>query len=263
MPAIRQYEGNLYRQVTKRDLDSPVGIQVVDYLKLDAELREIFSRVGHEDPLQTTAVKDGNFDGNVVAFTPPATRNVEFAVAHGLGRIPLGWHPVFPAVAGYGHVPLVNLRTADATNLFLKVATADPFHIPGASGVAISATLSQFITLNANNVASTESLSINPVVTAIEITNWSVLLGTAPGGTTSYTFTIRKNGVNTVATITILGPATTGTWSGIIAAVPGDTLVIGSVPSAPAPAAAAFATDMLVREANLPTPVVNTAVIVW
>lgn len=68
---------------------------------------------------------------------------------------------------------------------------------------------------------------------------------TAPGGATTATFTVRKNGVDTALTATITGAATVNTYgssqnpvAGLIAVAAGDTISIKSVRSNGATAAA-------------------------
>jgi len=118
--ANRQYQANMYRFITADDFKRG-PVRICDDLKADAEFREIYGRVAFADP--TIAQQLGNHDANVVPITTPGTANAEFAVAHNLGRIPVGFFPVVPAFANFGTADLTVTRASDATNLYLKSAT--------------------------------------------------------------------------------------------------------------------------------------------
>jgi hypothetical protein len=60
---------------------------------------------------------------------------------------------------------------------------------------------------------------------------WSITLPSAPGSGKSFTFTLRKNQVDTAAVITISDAATNGTYVPTITVADGDELTIKCVPS--------------------------------
>ena len=118
--ANRSYASNMYRTITLEDFKRG-PVRICDDLKTDAELREIFARVSFADP--STAQQLGNHDANVVPLITPSTASVEFAIAHNLGRVPVGFFPVVPTIANYGTADLTVTRAPDTTNLYLKSAT--------------------------------------------------------------------------------------------------------------------------------------------
>lgn len=67
------------------------------------------------------------------------------------------------------------------------------------------------MSLTSSTPNATESSRQQVVPAAFTMSNWYMKLGSAPGGVTSYTFKIRKNGVDTALSITITGVATSGT----------------------------------------------------
>ena len=70
-----------------------------------------------------------------------------------------------------------------------------------------------------------------PLSEAVTITDLLVAVATAPGAGASWTFTVRKNGADTAATVTISGAATSATFTGTVTCVAGDLLTIAAVPS--------------------------------
>jgi hypothetical protein len=117
--ASREFEGNLYRYVTEADIKK--GIRIADDLKIDAELREIFTHIAFSDP--SIAAQFGNHSANVIPITTPSTSNLEFATKHSLGYQPVGIFPVLPLIKNYQWVNLVVTKTPDTSYVYLKCAT--------------------------------------------------------------------------------------------------------------------------------------------
>jgi hypothetical protein len=63
-----------------------------------------------------------------------------------------------------------------------------------------------------------------PLSEDITLTDLRVIMDTAPGAGTSRTITVRKNGADTIATITVSDAATSGSWSGSVSFVAGDLI---------------------------------------
>jgi len=64
------------------------------------------------------------------------------------------------------------------------------------------------------------------------LSNFYVYLNNSPGGTASYTFIIRKNGVNTALSVTISGGSITGSdLVDTVSFTSGDLFSISAVPS--------------------------------
>lgn len=76
------------------------------------------------------------------------------------------------------------------------------------------------------NWSTTETLRQIPISEDVIISNFKVMLTTAPGSGKTRTFTIRKNGVNTAVTCTISNTDTSGTFTGAVAFSAGDLLSI-------------------------------------
>lgn len=71
-----------------------------------------------------------------------------------------------------------------------------------------------------------------PVSESCALTDFGMHLVAAPGGEGSYKFTIRKNGVDTAATVTIAGAATDATpWIGSVSFASGDLISVSCVPT--------------------------------
>lgn len=90
-------------------------------------------------------------------------------------------------------------------------------------------------------VAATEANHIMKFSRACVLRNATIILGVAPGGAQTYTFTLRKNGGATAITIQIVGAAIVGQdITHTVSFVPGDTVdwqVVGSVTAAGSSAA--------------------------
>jgi len=86
--------------------------------------------------------------------------------------------------------------------------------------------------------------SVNQVMTISgELSDLYVRLDNSPGGTNSYTFTIRINGVDSTLTCTILGSATSCSdidLSHSVTFAAGDLIAVKADPSSPAPTARAM-----------------------
>lgn len=75
---------------------------------------------------------------------------------------------------------------------------------------------------------------------AMTLSNWSIVLAAAPGAGTSFTYTVRKNAVDTALSITISDTATTGSdTTNTIQFNPGDTMDIKITPTG-TPSAATY-----------------------
>lgn len=86
------------------------------------------------------------------------------------------------------------------------------------------------INLTPTNVESTRNRCTFPCSTTVS--QLYVKLDTAPGGSASYTFKIRKNGADTGVTLTITGAATSGTdTSHSVTFAAGDVITISSTPA--------------------------------
>lgn len=75
----------------------------------------------------------------------------------------------------------------------------------------------------------TENQAVIPLSEDITITQWDLQLPAAPGAGKSWTFTIRANGADTAATITISGTNTTGSWTGTLNLSAGDLICYSAV----------------------------------
>lgn len=106
----------------------------------------------------------------------------------------------------------------------------------GTSSVAPSPTVVNFVYANSFRVSTGFSnneanrLDVIPVATTID--NLIVTLSSAPGASTSFTFTVRKNQIDTTLSVVISGASTTGTLKGNpISYVAGDTISISCTPN--------------------------------
>lgn len=78
----------------------------------------------------------------------------------------------------------------------------------------------------------TEANTTQVVAAPFSIKNFGVFLTSAPGGSASLTFTVRKNGTDTAATVTITGAATTGQdTTHEVSFSPGDTFNLSCTPT--------------------------------
>jgi len=94
--------------------------------------------------------------------------------------------------------------------------------------------------INGQYFSSTEFNGTCICTAAGTFSNFKITLQSAPGGGKSYTFTLRINGVDTAAVITISGTSTSGTYTATtIALADGDELTIKSVASSTPTASAA------------------------
>jgi hypothetical protein len=88
----------------------------------------------------------------------------------------------------------------------------------------------------APDAQATESNAQETVIVAGTVTAMKIRLGGAAGGAgSSYTFTVRKNGVDTNVACTIAVAATTCTGTGSASFAAGDLFSISAVPSATQP----------------------------
>ena len=116
--------------------------------------------------------------------------------------------------------------------------------IGGGTGSAnLSASANRFVPAFYSNVSANETAVNQIMVIPGELSYLYVRLDNSPGGTTSYTFTVRKNGVDSTLSCTIIGSATScmdidPSHSLIFDA--GDLISIKAVPSSPNPAARAM-----------------------
>lgn len=70
-----------------------------------------------------------------------------------------------------------------------------------------------------------------PVSEAVTVSEMTVYLDTAPGSGKSRTYTLRVNGADTAASITISDTNTTGSWTGSVAIAENDLVSMGTTPS--------------------------------
>ena len=124
-PASRQYSGNLYKILRKEDFERGL-VYTADYIKLEQELNEIFNRISFSDPTVTGANACGNFGGAAMvgAFTTPATTGTTAVINHTLGRVPVGWFSIGPAVKNGQNVTWAFV-SSDTNNLLLKLVHSE------------------------------------------------------------------------------------------------------------------------------------------
>ena len=153
-----------------------------------------------------------------------ATGDIYYRDASGnLARLPIGTLNQVLAASGS---PLLPTWSANVSNPWIGFFAQAGSHSNSTSYIPIGTTLV--------GSSSSEAGQQNPVATAVTITKLNVLVQVAPGGTDTYTFTLRKNGADTALTATITGVATTATGTGSIAYAAGDTMDIKIVGSATA-----------------------------
>ncbi len=90
----------------------------------------------------------------------------------------------------------------------------------GADNDAPSASATEYNFITASALAAwsaTESTRTLPVSEAITITKLTVYFDTAPGSGNAYSFTIRDDGADTAASVTLADGATSATWTGGVA----------------------------------------------
>jgi hypothetical protein len=126
--ASRQFTGGLFKILRKQDFEHGV-VYVADHLKIDAEINPLFFSLSHADPTVTGSNADGNFGGAMVQTTSPSATGTELAIAHKMGRIPVGWVSVGPAINAAGTVTWRQTRAPDTQNLYLKVVHAEDTNI--------------------------------------------------------------------------------------------------------------------------------------
>lgn len=97
---------------------------------------------------------------------------------------------------------------------------------------SLSATLTQYVPpINGQRWDTTEARALVVCTAVGTFSHWSIVLSAAPGSGKSFTFTLRINGVDTAAVITISDTATSGTFMGSVALADGDELTLKCVPS--------------------------------
>lgn len=77
----------------------------------------------------------------------------------------------------------------------------------------------------------TEAQRTAPISEDITVTRVAVWLGGAPGAGTSYTFTVRDDGADTAASVTISGTNTTGSWTGSVSIAALSMICMESIPT--------------------------------
>lgn len=105
----------------------------------------------------------------------------------------------------------------------------------GGIATAPSTTATNYIFMHATNISTwsaTESSRTGIIPHALTLSSLQVSLTGAPGGTASWTFTVRKNGADTTLTCTITGSATTGNdFKDNVSFAAGDTIDLEVIPS--------------------------------
>jgi len=100
------------------------------------------------------------------------------------------------------------------------------------SDTSPSATVVNFISpINGQIFTSTEHRGTVICATAGVFSNWNIALPSAPGGGKSFTFTLRKNQVDTAAVIVISGTNTSGSYIPAISLAEGDEITIRCTPA--------------------------------
>lgn len=116
--------------------------------------------------------------------------------------------------------------------------------IGGGTGSAnLSAGADRFVPAFYSHVSASEDAVNQIMMISGEMSYLYVRLNNSPGGTNSYTFTIRKNGLDSTLTCTILGSATSCSDTDPAHSVTfdaGDLISVKAVPSSPAPTARAM-----------------------
>lgn len=113
------------------------------------------------------------------------------------------------------------------------------FPIFGASNddMGTSAAFAYLSSTHAIDWNATEARRQIPLSEAVTVSDFKVILDTAPGVGNSRTFTLRKNGGDTAATVTISGAATSAAFAGSVSFAAGDLISIGATstgtPTAP------------------------------
>ena len=114
--------------------------------------------------------------------------------------------------------------------------------IGGGTGSAnLSASATRFVPLFFSNVNATENVVDQVMAIAGTLANFYVRLDGSPGGATSYTLTVRKNGTDTTLTCVISGSAIAcSDTTNSVSFSAGDLISVKSVPSATNPTARAM-----------------------
>lgn len=153
-----------------------------------------------------------------------------------------------PSGAQQHTVPAVTSDTIAllaASQVFTSKAGV-PFDVMGATGATnLATTGTEFLTLSGILAPNATEANVELIAHgAGALLGLRVRLSAAPtGGANSHIFTIRVNGVDTAAVVTINDLATTGTWTGSIAYAAGDRLSLKhTVAGTPAAATAQHAT---------------------
>lgn len=108
------------------------------------------------------------------------------------------------------------------------------FPVFGASDDAPANNATRYIQVNnafVTNWNATESAMQVPISENMTITDFKVIVDTAPGAGKSRAFTVRQNGADTGVTVTISDTNTSATFSGSVSFNAGDLLTISSVPT--------------------------------
>jgi hypothetical protein len=131
-PATRQFRGNLFRVLQKKDFDAG-AVLVADYLKIDSELTQIFQSISFADPTVKGTQVNGNFNGALVQTVTPSATGISLTVNHGMGRVPVGWISVGPTVSTTGvtagTVTWQQVQPPDVNNLYLKVVRPEDTNV--------------------------------------------------------------------------------------------------------------------------------------
>jgi hypothetical protein len=113
--------------------------------------------------------------------------------------------------------------------------------VGGGTGSAnLSGGADRFVPAFFSHVSANEDAVNQIMIIAGEMSNLYVRLNNSPGGSNSYTFTIRKNGIDSSLTCTIMGSATSCSDIDPAHSVTfdaGDLISVKAVPSSPAPTA--------------------------
>ena len=110
----------------------------------------------------------------------------------------------------------------------------------GTGSTNLSGSANRFVAAFHSNVNAAENAVSQLMVISGELSYLSVRLDNSPNGTNSYTFTIRKNGLDSNLSCTILGSATSCSDddpSHSVTFDEGDLISVKAVPSSPSPAA--------------------------
>lgn len=199
-----------------------------------------------------------NSGGSSLGATPNLARSSLDSILVGIAGPAVGITDGFPYVSAMSGAP-TGTPTAqagrvatvyDITNDVLWVydggwKRVGPFLWAGGSGSANLVAGNFYAVSEVNETSATEVDTEVLLASALRLYVLRVRLTVAPGAGTSRTFTIRVNGANTAATVTIADSATTGVFTGNVAAAAGDRITMQhTVSGAPATSLAQWGVEM-------------------